>query len=82
MRMLLRLTYASGFESAAVLERRIAREISVRLSCSQGKGNQLTPVRELYFPDSLGDLFNRVTELLGYEPRADEHKVQWLSASG
>ena len=36
----------------------------------------------MYFPDSLGDLFNRVTEMLGYEPRADEHKVQWLSASG
>jgi carbamoyltransferase len=42
----------------------------------------LRPVRELYFPDSLGDLFNRVTELLGFEPRSDEHKVQWLSASG
>ncbi len=36
----------------------------------------------MYFPDSLGDVFNRVTELLGFEPRADEHKVQWLSASG
>jgi len=36
----------------------------------------------LYFPDSLGDLFNRVTELVGFEPRADEHKVQWLSTSG
>ena len=39
-------------------------------------------MRELYFPDSLGDLFNRVTELLGFEARADEHKVQWLSTSG
>ena len=36
----------------------------------------------MYFPDSLGDLFNRVTEMLGYEARADEHKVQWLSTSG
>jgi carbamoyltransferase len=27
-------------------------------------------------------LFNRVTDLLAFEPRAHEHKVQWLSASG
>ena len=46
----------------------------------QGQKNHLLPVREMYFPDSLGDVFNRVTEMLGYEPRADEHKVQWLSA--
>src|SRR6185312_11936811 len=48
----------------------------------EASGNRLTPVRELYFPDSLGDLFNRVTALLGYAPRGDEHKVQWLSTSG
>ncbi len=48
----------------------------------RGQGNQLTPFREIYFPDSFGDVFNRITELLGFEPRADEHKVQWLSASG
>jgi carbamoyltransferase len=73
--------YASGFESAAVLS--VDRAGDFRSAVLfEGRQNQLTPVRELYFPDSLGDLFNRVTELLGYEARADEHKVQWMSASG
>ena len=73
--------YASGFDSASVLS--IDRAGDFRSAVLfEGKRNQLTPVRELYFPDSLGDLFNRVTELLGFEARADEHKVQWLSASG
>lgn len=73
--------YASGFEAASVLS--VDRAGDFRSAVLfQGQGNNLTPVRELYFPDSIGDLFNRVTELLGYEARADEHKVQWMSASG
>ena len=38
--------------------------------------------KEIYYPDSLGDLYGRVTELLGFNANADEHKVQWLSAGG
>jgi carbamoyltransferase len=73
--------YASGLESASVLS--VDRAGDFRSAVLfEGRQNQLTPVRELYFPDSLGDLFNRVTELLGYEARADEHKVQWMSSSG
>ncbi len=73
--------YVSGFQSAAVLS--VDRAGDFRSAVLfRGEKNQLTSVRELYFPDSLGDVFNRVTELLGFEPRADEHKVQWLSASG
>ena len=37
---------------------------------------------EMYAPDSVADVYGRVTELLGFQPDADEHKVQWLSASG
>ena len=73
--------YASQFEKAAVLT--VDRAGDFRSAVLfKGEANQLTRIRELYFPDSLGDVYNRVTELLGYEPRADEHKVQWLSASG
>ena len=73
--------YASGMENAAVLS--VDRAGDFRSGALfQGQGSHLLPVREMYFPDSLGDLFNRVTEMLGYEARADEHKVQWLSASG
>ncbi len=38
--------------------------------------------QEQYYPDSLGDLYRRVTELLGFDPDADAHKIQWLSTSG
>jgi len=73
--------YASGMENAAVLA--IDRAGDFRSGVLfQGQQNHLRPMREMYFPDSFGDLFNRVTEMLGYEPRSDEHKVQWLSASG
>ena len=73
--------FATDFESAAVLSADRAGDFRSAV-LFRGEKNQLTPVRELYYPDSLGDVFNRFTELLGFEPRADEHKVQWLSASG
>ncbi len=73
--------YASGFEDAQVLS--VDRAGDFRSAALfEGQGNKLTKVRELYFPDSLGDLYNRVTALLGFKARSDEHKVQWLSASG
>jgi carbamoyltransferase len=73
--------YASRFDSASVLS--VDRAGDFRSAVLfRGERNQLTPLRELYFPDSLGDLFNRVAGLLGFHPRADEHKVQWLSAQG
>jgi|SRR5579875_1430946 len=73
--------YVSGFESASVLSIDRAGDFRSAVLFRAAR-NQLTPVRELYFPDSLGDLFNRVTALLGFEARADEHKVQWMSAQG
>lgn len=73
--------YVSGFQRASVLS--IDRAGDFRSAVLyRGEGTRLERARELYFPDSLGDLYNRVTELLGFEPRADEHKVQWLSAAG
>jgi carbamoyltransferase len=73
--------YASSMENAAVLA--IDRAGDFRSGVLfQGQHSHLVPVREMYFPDSFGDLFNRVTEMLGYEPRTDEHKVQWLSVAG
>ncbi len=72
--------FASGFEQATVLS--VDRAGDYRSAVLfQAKGTQLKPMRELYYPDSLGDVFNRVTELLGYEERSDEHKVQWLSVT-
>ncbi len=47
-----------------------------------GQGTTLTLRQEAVFPDSLGELYSRVTRLLGFTPNADEHKVQWMSAAG
>jgi carbamoyltransferase len=73
--------YASPFEEATVLT--LDREGDLRCGARwHGHGGHLDLDRELYFPDSVGDVYTRVTELLGYQPNADEHKVQWLSTSG
>jgi len=44
--------------------------------------HQIDLDKEWYYPDSLGRLYGAVTELLGFRARGEEHKVQWLSASG
>jgi carbamoyltransferase len=73
--------YASPFDEATVLTLDRAGDFRSG-SLWHGEGNRLTLQKEIYYPDSLGDLYGRVTQLLGFEPNADEHKVQWLSATG
>ena len=73
--------YASPFDEATVLT--LDRQGDLRCGARwYGAGNRLTLDRELFFPDSLGDLYSRATTLLGFTANADEHKVQWLSTSG
>lgn len=73
--------FASPFDQATVLT--LDRAGDFRCGARwQASGNRLTLDRELYYPDSLGDLYSRVTDLLGYKSGSDEHKIQWLSASG
>jgi len=73
--------FASPFDDAVVLtlDRMGDFRCGVRW---RAEGNRLTADRELFYPDSLGDLYGRVTELLGFHRSADEHKVQWLSTAG
>ena len=73
--------YASPFEEATVLT--LDRLGDFRCGSRWlGRGNALSVDQELYYPDSLGDLYGRVTRLIGFRYNSDEHKVQWLSASG
>jgi carbamoyltransferase len=73
--------YPSPFEEATVLT--VDRAGDFRCATRhRAAGTQLTLERESYYPDSLGDLYGRVTELLGFRASLEEHKVQWLSASG
>lgn len=72
--------YGSPFESATVLT--LDRVGDFRCGARwRASATGLTLEHELYYPDSLGDLYGRVTELLGFEPAADEHKVQWMSTA-
>lgn len=73
--------YASPFDHATVL----TLDNSGDFRCGsrwRAEGAAMHLEKEISFPDSLGDLYSRVTELLGFKPAADEHKVQWLSTSG
>ncbi len=71
--------YPSPFEDATVLT--LDRGADFRCGSRwRAEGSHLTLEFEQY--DSLGDLYGRVTALLGFEANADEHKVQWMSAAG
>ena len=48
----------------------------------QGAGNQLQAIDASYYPDSPAAVYSKVTELLGFQPDSEEHKVQWLSVTG
>ncbi len=73
--------YCSPYDSATVL----TLDHSGDFRCGsrwQATGAQISLEHEQYAPDSLGDLYGRVCELLGLESSVDEHKVQWNSVAG
>jgi carbamoyltransferase len=73
--------YPSPFNNAAVIT--LDREGDLRCGGKwRGEGNKLVIEDEILYPDSMGELYGRVTDLLGFQSRADEHRVQWLSATG
>jgi carbamoyltransferase len=73
--------FASPFQEATVLT--LDRIGDFRCGARWlAEANALRLDKELYYPDSLGDLYGRVTELLGFRANAEEHKVQWLSTAG
>ena len=74
--------YASPFEEATVLVLDRHGDFRCGSRWHAADGQLLRLEKELYSPDSLGELYGRVTELLGFSANADEHKVQWLSAAG
>jgi carbamoyltransferase len=47
-----------------------------------GEGGKIRPLRRVGFPNSIAWVYSQVTELLGFAPRKDEHKTQWLSLEG
>lgn len=73
--------YPSPFDEATVLS--LDRGGDFRCGTRwHASGTTLAIEQEQYLSDSVGDFFGRVTELLGFRARVDEHKVQWLSVTG
>jgi carbamoyltransferase len=73
--------FASPFDEATVLTLDHAGDFRCG-ALWRASGAELQVERDWYYPDSLGRLYGAATELLGFHAHADEHKVQWLSASG
>jgi len=73
--------FASPFEEATVIT--LDRAGDLRSGTRwHGHGRHLTLESEFFYPDSFGDLYGRVAELLGFHAQVDEHKVQWMSPAG
>jgi carbamoyltransferase len=73
--------YPSDFDRALVLTLDQCGDMWSGL-LALGEGTVLKILRRMRFPNSLGWFYSRVTELLGFRPGRDEHKVQWLSKEG
>jgi len=73
--------YPSPFDEATVLAMDRGGDLrSFSRWCA--RGTSLVSETEQFVPDSFGDIYARVTELLGFQAQVDEHKTQWLSVSG
>jgi len=47
-----------------------------------GEGNRIRITQSISFPHSLAWVYSQITEFLGFIPRKEEHKTQWLSTEG
>lgn len=72
--------YCSPFERAAVLSMDGRGEWSTGLAAT-GAGSAMTPIARAFYPESLGIVYEAITQYLGFGPN-DEYKVMGLSAYG
>ncbi len=47
-----------------------------------GEGNKIRVDKTISFTNSVGWIYSRVTDLIGFIPSKEEHKTQWLSLEG
>jgi len=47
-----------------------------------GDGTKIRTEKTISFTDSVGWIYSRITDLIGFIPSKDEHKTQWLSLEG
>ncbi len=73
--------YASPYDDAAIL----SLDGSGEWACAwmgHGKGDKVTCFSESYFPNSLGSVYEAVTEFCGFKPNYDEGKTMGLAPLG
>jgi carbamoyltransferase len=73
--------YPSPFEEAAILTMDGVGEWATS-SIGYGKGNEITLLKELRFPDSLGLLYSAFTYYTGFKVNSGEYKVMGLAPYG
>lgn len=73
--------YPSPFEEAAILTMDGVGEWATS-SIGVGRGNDITLLRELKFPDSLGLLYSAFTYYTGFRVNSGEYKVMGLAPYG
>ncbi len=73
--------YPSPFEEAAILTIDGVGEWATS-SLGVGRGNELTLLKELRFPDSLGLLYSAFTYYTGFKVNSGEYKVMGLAPYG
>lgn len=73
--------YPSGYYEAAILTIDGVGEWATA-SISKGEGNQITILKELRFPHSLGLLYSAFTYFLGFRVNSGEYKLMGLAPYG
>ena len=73
--------YPSPFEEAAILTMDGVGEWATA-SYGFGRGSQITLLKELHFPDSLGLLYSAFTYFTGFKVNSGEYKLMGLSPYG
>ncbi len=71
--------YTSGHRRSLVLTLDAAGD-GLSGSISIGMNGQLITIHNISYLESIGDFFASITELLGYRPMSDEHKVASMAA--
>ncbi|MCI0390239.1 MAG: carbamoyltransferase [Acidobacteria bacterium] len=73
--------YPSPFEEAAILTMDGVGEWATS-SIGIGRGNEITMIKELRFPDSLGLLYSAFTYYTGFKVNSGEYKIMGLAPYG
>lgn len=73
--------FPSPFEEAAILTVDGVGEWSTA-AIMHGKGNTITPLKELHFPHSVGLLYSAFTYFLGFKVNSGEYKLMGMAPYG